>query len=126
TVFMTTGNRPTPVLRYPTLGSLIARLSSANPAAPPFVAFRHEQDARGFGSIAGFIGPAYDPFVLEVVMVRGSTVEAVVDTRGVVLPPGFTLDRLESRDGLARSFDRAFEAVDRNADLVDGLDAFHR
>jgi uncharacterized protein (DUF1501 family) len=78
------------------------------------------------GSVAGFLGPAYDPFELEMTIVRFNPVEAVVDTRGITLPVGFTLDSLENRDGLMRRFDRAFEAADRKSDLVDGLDAFHR
>jgi hypothetical protein len=124
--FVTTGNRPTPVLRYPSLGSLTARLSPAAPGAPPFVSFRAENDVSGIGSIAGYLGPAYDPFTLEVRVVRGRTIDAEVDTRGIALPTGFTLEQLDNRNGLVRSFDRAFAAADRGADLLGGLDAFQR
>jgi len=124
--FMTTGNRPAPVLRYPSLGSLTARLAPAAPGAPPFVSFRAQNDVIGAGSVAGYLGPAYDPFTLEVRVVREGTVDAVVDTRGVTLPAGFTLDQLDNRDGLTRSFDRAFASADRGADLLAGLDAFGR
>jgi hypothetical protein len=126
TAFMTTGNRPTPVLRYPALGALAARLAPANPGAPPFVALRDERDASVSGNVAGYLGPAYDPFVLDVMAVSDRTAAFVVDTRGVVLPPGFPLARLENRNGLMQSFDRAFAAVDRNADLADGLGTFQR
>jgi hypothetical protein len=126
TVFMTTGNRPTPVLRYPALGSLCARFSLAAHGVPPFVTFHTANDPVGGGSIAGYLGPAYDPFQLEMGLIYGRKVEAVVDTRGVVLPPGFTLDQLENRNGLMQSFDRAFHEVDRNVELANGLDAFHR
>jgi hypothetical protein len=125
TTFMTTGNRPTPVLRYPALGSLVGRLAPADRGTPSFVTFRHKRDARGFDDVAGYLGPAYNPFSLEVLETPGGG-EAVVDPRGVMLPAGFTLDQLENRDGLMRSFDRAFEAADRRSDLVDGLDTFHR
>jgi len=76
--------------------------------------------------VAGYLGPAYDPFELEVTVVRVNPTEAVVGARGITLPDGFTLDRLENRNGLLRSFDRAFEAADRQSDLVDGLDPFHQ
>jgi Protein of unknown function (DUF1501) len=121
---MTTGNRSTPVLRYPTLGSLVARLAPADRGAPPFVAFPDRNFARDRG-VAGYLGPAYDPFELEVTVARLNPIEARVDARGVTLPGGFTLDRLDNRNGLMRSFDRAFEGVDRRSDLTDGLDAFH-
>jgi hypothetical protein len=122
--FMTTGNRPTPVLRYPALGSLAARLAPADRGTASFVAFPEKTFGRA-GNVAGYLGPAYDPFELEVTVVRVNPIEAVVDTRGVTLPGGFTLDQLENRNGLMRSFDRAFE-TDRRSDLADGLDAFHQ
>ena len=39
TVFMTTGNRPTPALQYPALGSLVTRLLPAQQGVPPYVSF---------------------------------------------------------------------------------------
>jgi hypothetical protein len=126
TSFMITGNRPTPVLRYPALGSLVARLSPAARDVPPYTHLRAAVDFVVGRSIAGYLGPAYDPFVLERMLRRGLTVEAVVDTRGIVLPSSFTLDQLENRNNLVQSFDRAFVAAERNSDLVDGLDTFHR
>src|SRR5580704_16258224 len=44
TVFMTTGNRPTPALQYPALGSLVQRLMPAEVGVPPYVSFN---DLRG-------------------------------------------------------------------------------
>ena len=35
TVFMTTGNKPTPALQYPALGSLVTRLMPAERGVPP-------------------------------------------------------------------------------------------
>ena len=46
--------------------------------------------------------------------------------RGIQLPTGFTLDELENRDKLLKGFDETFRAADKAADLVDGLDAFHK
>src|SRR5580765_2353143 len=39
TVFMTTGNRPTPALQYPAMGSLVTRLMPAAAGVPPYVTF---------------------------------------------------------------------------------------
>src|SRR5262249_46332175 len=58
TVFMTTGNKPTPALQRPSLGSLVAKLLPAERAVPPYVSF---SDIRG-GSAgqAGYLGTAYN------------------------------------------------------------------
>src|SRR5581483_6822855 len=39
TVFMTTGNKPTPALQYPSLGSLAAKLLPAERGVPPYITF---------------------------------------------------------------------------------------
>jgi hypothetical protein len=126
-LFMTTGNRPTPVLRYPNLGSLVARLSPPNHGAPPFALLR-SNGGTGAGSRAGYLGPAYDPFELEVTVVTTRSVltpDVVVDTRGIVLPPSFPLEQLDNRDTLLRRFDKTFDAAERGADLAAALDVFH-
>jgi hypothetical protein len=119
TVFMTTGNRPTPAVKYPALGSLVTRLLPAAPGVPPYVNFGELRN--GGAGQAGYLGTAYNPFVIE-----GAAGNGNFRVRGITLPTGFTLDQLENRDRLMQQFDRGFRAADRNADLVDGLDAFHR
>jgi uncharacterized protein (DUF1501 family) len=46
--------------------------------------------------------------------------------RGITLPDGFSLDDLDRRDDLLRGFDQGLRDLDKSADAVDGLDAFHR
>jgi hypothetical protein len=127
TVFMTTGNRPTPALQYPSLGSLINRLARAERGVPPYIAFNELRNGGAGG--AGYLGTAYNPFIVDgqpgAGGGRGQTA-ANLRVRGITLPTGFTLEQLENRDRLLQRFDRGFQAVDRNADLVDGLDAFHQ
>jgi hypothetical protein len=124
TVFMTTGNRPTPALQYPALGSLATRLLPAAQGVPPYVSFSELRN--GSAGQAGYLGTAYNPFIVEGAGGRGRGGAANLRVRGITLPTGFTLEELENRDRLLRGFDRGFEAADRSADLVDGLDAFHR
>ena len=124
TVFMTTGNRPTPALQYPALGSLATRLLPAARGVPPYVTFSELRN--GSAGQAGYLGTAYNPFVVEGAGGRGRGAAANLRVRGITLPTGFTLEQLENRDRLLRGFDRGFEALDRSADLADGLDAFHR
>lgn len=126
TVFMTTGNKPTPALQYPSLGSLVTKLMPAAQGVPPYVTFSELRN--GGAGLAGYLGTAYNPFVVEGAgnaNGRGATA-ANLRVRGITLPTGFTLEQLENRDRLLQNFDRGFEAIDRNNDLAEGLDTFHR
>jgi hypothetical protein len=127
TVFMTTGNRPTPALQYPSLGSLVTRLMPAAPGVPPFISFTELRN--GTAGLAGYLGTAYNPFIVEGAGAnaggRGNTA-ANLRVRGVTLPTGFTLEQLDNRDRLLQQFDQGLADLDRNADLVEGLDAFHQ
>src|SRR5215218_3312445 len=38
-VFMTTGNKPTPAIQYPALGSVAAKLMKPEKGVPPYVSF---------------------------------------------------------------------------------------
>jgi hypothetical protein len=122
TVFMTTGNKPTPALQYPSLGSLVAKLVPAERAVPPYVSF---SDIRG-GSAgqAGYLGTAYNPFGVE--GAGGGKGAGALKVRGVSLPTGFTLEELENRNALLEGFDKGFQVLDRSTDLALGLDTFHK
>jgi hypothetical protein len=120
TVHMTTGNRLTPALQYPNIGSLATRLLPGTPGVPPYVSFGEVR-----ASSAGYLGTGYNPFIVEGVG-GGRGAAARLNVRGITLPTGFTLEQLDRRDELLRDFDGRFRAVDHGGDLADGLDAFHR
>src|SRR5262245_39877584 len=126
TVFMTTGNKPTPALQYPALGSLATRLLPAARGVPPYVSFSELRN--GAAGQAGYLGTGYNPFIVEGAGAPAGRGQAAAGlrVRGITLPTGFSLQQLENRDRLLQAFDRGFEAADRQTDLVDGLDAFHR
>jgi hypothetical protein len=129
TVFMTTGNKPTPALQYPSLGSLVTKLMPAARGVPPYVTFNELRNGVGSAGLSGYLGTSYNPFVVEGAAGGNrpnSPTAANLRVRGITLPTGFTLEQLENRDQLLQRFDRTFQNVDRNADLVDGLDTFHR
>jgi uncharacterized protein (DUF1501 family) len=46
--------------------------------------------------------------------------------RGISLPNDFSLNELDKRDQLLRKFDNGLKNVDESADLVEGLDEFHK
>lgn len=128
-VFMTTGNKPTAALQYPSLGSITSRLLKTEVGVPPYVTFG---DLRG-GLVgqAGYLGTGYNPFVIEGSGGGGGKGGkggrgGGFRVRGISLDGRFTLEELEKRDQLLRKFDNGLGAADRSSDLVDGLDSFHK
>jgi hypothetical protein len=94
----------------------------AEKGVPPYVTFNDLRN--GTAGNGGYLGTAYNPFVVE--SGNGKGKGAALRVRGVSLPNGFSLDELENRDQLLRSFDNRFKALDKSADLAHGLDAFHQ
>ncbi len=123
-VFMTTGNKPTPALEYPSLGSLMAKLMKSEKGVPPYVSFGDIRGGRA--GVSGYLGTAYNPFIVEGSAGGKGKGGNSLRVRGIQLPNGFTLEELENRDKLFQGFDDTFRSLDRSADLVDGLDAFHK
>jgi hypothetical protein len=113
TLYVTTGNRPSPALEFPGIGSLASKLLPASPGVPSYVAF-----ARTTG--AGYLGTAYNGFEVE-----GGSGRARLRVPGVALPDDFSLEELADRDKLRTTFDTAFKALDQ-ADLPASLDKFHQ
>jgi uncharacterized protein (DUF1501 family) len=113
TQYMATGNRPSPALEYPALGSLAAKLLPAPAGVPSHVAF-----ARTTGP--GYLGTAYAGFEVEAGSGRGR-----LRIPGVALPADFSLNELADRDRLRNAFDAAFRSLDRT-DLPASLDKFHQ
>src|SRR5206468_1902164 len=91
----------------------------------PYVAFNELRG--GLAGQAGYLGTSYNPFLVEGAAGGGAKGKPpTLRVRGISLPSGFALDDLEDRDRLLRGFDDGLRALDKSADLVDGLDAFHK
>ena len=126
TVFMTTGNKPTPALQYPSLGSLATKLLPAEKGVPPYVSFGEIRG--GTAGAAGYLGTAYNPFIVE----GGGGGKGGKDGRQPARPRHPAADRLHAgragkpRQAAARASTTPSASVDKSADLVDGLDAFHK
>lgn len=118
TVFMTTGNKPTAAMQYPSLGSLCAKLLPTELGIPPYVSFSEMRN--GTAGQAGYLGTSYNPFIIEGGGRGGFSV------RGITLPRQMSLEDLSRRDRLLNTFDDNFRQIDQSNDLVDGLDTFHK
>jgi hypothetical protein len=123
TNFMTTGNKPTAALQYPSLGSLAAKLLPVDKGVPPYVSFGDLRGGKAGGP--GYLGTGYNPFFVEG---GGAGKNAAMNlrVRGIQLPNNFSLDDLAKRDSLLQKFDKGFGKLDKAGDLMDGLDEFHR
>src|SRR5689334_8922274 len=89
TVFMTTGNKPTPALQYPALGSVAAKMLPAEAGVPPYVSFGEIRG--GTAGISGYLGTAYNPCIIEGSAGAGKGGATTLRVRGITLPTGFTL-----------------------------------
>jgi hypothetical protein len=126
TTFMTTGNKPTPALQFPSMGSVAAKLLTVPKGVPPYVTFGEQRNSAG---LAGYLGTSYNPFIIEGSNAGKRKDEAAggnLRVRGISLPNGFTLHELDNRDKLLQSFDQGLRAIDGSDDLVGGLDTFHQ
>src|SRR5207237_5263760 len=63
TTFMTTGNKPTAALQYPSLGSLTAKLLRVEKGVPPYVSFGELRGGKAGGP--GYLGTGCNPFYVE-------------------------------------------------------------
>ncbi|QDU23467.1 DUF1501 domain-containing protein [Urbifossiella limnaea] len=128
TVFMTSGNKPTAALQYPSMGSLASKLLTTEVGVPPYVTFGQGNVA----SLSGYLGTGYNPFVIEGNGGGGAAAgrpggAPSFRVRGISLDgTRITLTDLENRDRLLRNLDNGFRSVDRSSELVDGLDTFHQ
>ena len=126
TVWMTTGNKPTPAIQYPSLGSVATKLLPADPGVPPYVTFSELRNGAAGG--AGYLGTAYNPFGIEGAAgdAKNANAKATFRVRGITLPNGFTLTDLDNRDNLLKTFDQGLAGLDKSSELTEGLDAFHQ
>src|SRR5262249_58314008 len=69
---------------------------------------------------AGYLGTSYNPFEVET---RSRGAGPRLD--GITLPNGFTVNQLETRQGLRARLDRHFRDLD-DADVPAGLDQFQQ
>lgn len=130
TVFMTTGNKPTAALQYPSMGSVASKLMTTDVGVPPYVTFGDMRN--GTAGLSGYLGTGYNPFVIEGNGGGGAAAgrpgaAPSFRVRGISLDgTRITLSDLENRDRLLRNLDNGFRSVDRSSELVDGLDTFHQ
>jgi len=112
--YMTTGNRPTPALEYPGMGSVVAKELAASPDLPSFVAIPNT------GMKSGYLGVQYAPFQTN----ASPTMGKPFSVRGISVAGGLTVKEVERRQNLLKAVDNAINAAESGSDLINGLDRF--
>jgi len=114
TEYVNTGNRPLPSLEYPGFGSVITKERPGAEDLPPFVAIPSSPQK------PGFLGVQYAPLNTSSTPKAGQK----FTVRGVDLAGGLTLDGVQKRQGLLKELDGTFRTVEKDNDLLSGLDRF--
>ena len=112
--YISTGNRPTPALMYPSFGSVIGKERTQQPDLPSYIAIPKTEWN------AGYLGDAMAPFKTNAVPRPGKPFQV----RGISLAEGVTVDQVQRRQRLLDKIDRTFREVDTNSQLLEALDKF--
>jgi hypothetical protein len=116
-LYLLTGNRPLPSLKYPTYGSVVTREKKALGDMPPFVAVPAEPvESPG----AGYLGVSFNSF-----SVNADPQAANFSVRAISLPDGTSLERVARRTGLLHRLDQTFPDG-REDETLAGLDRFQQ
>ncbi len=112
--WLSTGNRPTPALIFPSLGSIVSKERPGSPEIPPYVAIPKTEWN------AGYLGDSFAAFKTNEVPRPGKPFQV----RGISLPDGLTLEKVNRRQELLKKVDRTFREVETNSQLLEALDTF--
>lgn len=116
TELLLTGNRPSPAIRYPSLGSIAAKTRAAAIGVPNAMSM-----GEGATANAGYLGAAFNPFKADVGFRRPGS----APSQTVGLPNGFTVDDLDRRSKLLKSFDQQLARLD-DSPVADQLNQFQQ
>jgi hypothetical protein len=112
--YVNTGNRPIPSLEFPGYGAVISKELGGPEDLPANVAIPNTAQK------TGYLGVRY------AALSTGSTPKAgqPYSVRGVSLSGGLTVTEVERRQNLLSDLDQTFRAVEKDSQLLDGLDRF--
>jgi hypothetical protein len=114
TLYMNTGNRPIPSLRFPSYGSVVAKELGAAKDLPSYVAVPNS----GADS-AGYLGVEYGALDTGATPTPGKAVQI----RGLTLN-GVTLEEIDRRQNLVKRYDTAFGNLAQEDRVLAGMDEF--
>jgi hypothetical protein len=112
--YVNTGNRPLPSLEFPGYGAVVSRELGGPDDLPLNVAIPRSPHG------AGYLGVKY------AALSTGSTPQAgqPFAVRGIAMGAGLTVADVQRRQRLLQDLDRTFHGLERDSQLIDGLDRF--
>lgn len=113
---MLTGYRPSPVVTFPSMGSVVSHELGVRNNLPPYIGVPSAND-QFMGT--GYLSAAYAPFSLG-----DDPFNPSFRVRDLALPRGVDSARLKRRQQLLKGFDQSF-AEKARADSLDATDAFY-
>ncbi len=112
--YVNTGNRPIPSIEFPGYGAVVTKELGGLEDLPQFVAVPSSPQK------AGYLGVRYAALSTGKTPVAGQP----FGVRGVTLGNGLTVADVEKRRSLLEDLDTTFKSVEKNSQLLDGLDRF--
>ncbi|MCC9599571.1 DUF1501 domain-containing protein [Stieleria sp. JC731] len=112
--YVNTGSKPIPALEYPSYSSVLSREQPSDRDIPSSVAI----PKAGHG--AGFLGIRYSPLETKAQPAFGRP----FGVRGISLPGDLGVDEVKRRQSLLHKLDRRFRELEKNDQLLEGLDQF--
>ena len=117
THIMFTGYRPSPAVRYPSLGSVVAHELKSQESLPPYVTIPSQLDDSGG---PGYLSSAYNSFG-----VGARPSDKNFRVRDLELPGGVDRERFGRRRRLLDAVNDHFRSVEES-DALDGVDSFYQ
>ena len=114
---MFTGYRPSPVLTYPSFGSVVSHELGPRENLPPYVCIPHEPSP--FAG-TGYLGASYGPFSLGADPAKGGFA-----VRDLALPAGVDDKRFAQRRQMRAVVDEHFSRLEKS-DALEGMDSFYQ
>ena len=114
---MFTGYRPSPALKYPSIGSVVSHEFGSRKNLPPYVCIPNVPNEHA-GS--GYLSSAFGPFGLGSDPASGN-----FSVRDLALPKGISPERFERRKGILKVVDDHFRKLE-SSDALDAMDEFYQ
>ncbi len=114
TKYVVTGNRPSPLMRFPEFGCVASRELPAPSDLPAFVAIDRELEG------PGYLGVQHGPLATGEHPRPGRP----FSVRGITLDDGLSIEQFRARRSLTSDLDTAFRGYEQLDDEVRGLDRF--
>ena len=112
--YVNTGSKPIPALEYPSYGAVLAKERPSAPEIPSQVGVPRVSHG------AGFLGIKYAAMETNATPQFGKP----FSIRGLSMPGGIGIDEIKRRQTLLQKLDRRFADLEKNDQLLAGLDQF--